>query len=164
MGRSVAHVGERPALSEQIQARCSAAALAASGGLGGLARGLGGLVAAFLGALAAFGGPSWLAAHALPPEFEGEADRYIDKIVIPGLEAAAAEGLVDAVDGFCEGIGFSPQQARALVLGTLEGTIAMAIDQDDQSLEDLRNSVTSKGGTTAAGLDALSFGFGKDFL
>ena len=42
------------------------------------------------------------------------------------------------------------------MLGTLEGTIAMAIAEDSQTLEDLRNSVTSKGGTTAAGLDALN--------
>ena len=53
-------------------------------------------------------------------------------------------------------LGFSHEQARALVLGTLEGAIAMAIAEDGQSLEDLRNSVTSKGGTTAAGLDALN--------
>ncbi len=70
----------------------------------------------------------------------------------PGYVFELARAYVAAA----EGIGFSHQQARALVLGTLEGTIAMAIDQDDQSLEDLRNSVTSKGGTTAAGLDALN--------
>ncbi|MBB3035143.1 pyrroline-5-carboxylate reductase [Alteriqipengyuania lutimaris] len=70
----------------------------------------------------------------------------------PGYVFELARAYVAAA----EGIGFSHEQARALVLGTLEGTIAMAIDQDDQSLEDLRNSVTSKGGTTAAGLDALN--------
>ncbi|ODT65205.1 MAG: imidazolonepropionase [Pelagibacterium sp. SCN 63-23] len=53
---------------------------------------------------------SYLAAHAVPPEFAGHADRYIDEVVIPGLEAAHAERLVDAVDGFCEGIAFSPEQ------------------------------------------------------
>ena len=70
----------------------------------------------------------------------------------PGYVFELARAYVAAA----EGIGFSHEQARALVLGTLEGTIAMAIDQGDQSLEDLRNSVTSKGGTTAAGLDALN--------
>mgnify|MGYP003112763108 FL=1 len=70
----------------------------------------------------------------------------------PGYVFELARAYVAAA----EGIGFSHEQARALVLGTLEGTIAMAIDQHDQSLEDLRNSVTSKGGTTAAGLDALN--------
>ena len=70
----------------------------------------------------------------------------------PGYVFELARAYVAAA----EGIGFSHDQARALVLGTLEGTIAMAIAEDDQSLEDLRNSVTSKGGTTAAGLDALN--------
>ncbi|MBL3608424.1 imidazolonepropionase [Rhodovulum sulfidophilum] len=56
---------------------------------------------------------SWLAAHALPPEYKGRAEAYIDEIAIAGLRAAHAEGLVDAVDGFCEGIAFSvPQMAR----------------------------------------------------
>lgn len=53
---------------------------------------------------------SYLAAHAVPPEFRGRADDYIDAVVLPGLEAAHAEGLVDAVDGFCEAIAFSPEQ------------------------------------------------------
>lgn len=53
---------------------------------------------------------SYLAAHAVPPEFRGRADDYIAEVVLPGLEAAHAEGLVDAVDGFCEGIAFSPVQ------------------------------------------------------
>ncbi len=53
---------------------------------------------------------TWLAAHAIPPEYAGKADAYIDEIVIPGLRQAAAAGLVDAVDGFCETIGFTTQQ------------------------------------------------------
>ena len=53
---------------------------------------------------------SFLGAHAVPPEFTGQADDYIDDICIPTLRAAHAEGLVDAVDGFCEGIAFDPAQ------------------------------------------------------
>ena len=53
---------------------------------------------------------SYLGAHAVPPEYKGRADAYIDELCIPGLGAAHAEGLVDAVDGFCEGIAFSPEQ------------------------------------------------------
>jgi len=65
---------------------------------------------------------SYLGAHATPPEYNGRADAYIDEVCIPGLEAAHAEGLVDAVDGFCEGIAFSPAQIarvfdRAKALG-----------------------------------------------
>ena len=53
---------------------------------------------------------SFLAAHAVPPEFTGRADAYIDEVCVPALRAAHAEGLVDSVDGFCEGIAFSPAQ------------------------------------------------------
>jgi imidazolonepropionase len=52
-----------------------------------------------------------LSAHALPPEFDGAPDAYIDAAIawLPALHAA---GLVDAVDAFCEGIGFTPAQTR----------------------------------------------------
>ena len=56
---------------------------------------------------------SFLGAHAVPPEFKDRSDAYIDEVCIPALRAAHAEGLVDAVDGFCEGIAFSTiQMAR----------------------------------------------------
>ncbi|MEO0390741.1 MAG: imidazolonepropionase, partial [Pseudomonadota bacterium] len=51
---------------------------------------------------------TFLGAHAIPQGME--ADAYIDQVCIPALRAAHAEGLVDAVDGFCEGIAFSPAQ------------------------------------------------------
>ena len=70
----------------------------------------------------------------------------------PGYVFEIARAYVEAA----KGLGFDAEDARTLVLGTLEGTIAMALEQSDQSLEDLRNSVTSKGGTTAAGLNALN--------
>ncbi|MDK3018917.1 imidazolonepropionase [Pseudodonghicola sp. IC7] len=53
---------------------------------------------------------SFLGAHALPPDYAGRADAYLDEVCIPTLRAAQAEGLVDAVDGFCETIAFSPAQ------------------------------------------------------
>ena len=53
---------------------------------------------------------SFLGAHAIPPEYKDHADAYIDEVCIPALKAAHAEKLVDAVDGFCEGIAFSPAQ------------------------------------------------------
>lgn len=66
---------------------------------------------------------SWLAAHATPPDYAGRNAAYLDEVVIPGLVEAHADGLVDAVDGFCEGIAFSPDEiarvfdaARALGL------------------------------------------------
>ncbi|MGY6567724.1 MAG: imidazolonepropionase [Salinarimonas sp.] len=51
-----------------------------------------------------------LCAHACPPEYAGRKDAFIDEVCIPSLHAAHAEGLVDAVDGFCEGIAFDTSQ------------------------------------------------------
>ena len=66
---------------------------------------------------------SFLGAHAVPADYASRADAYIDEVCIPALHAAHAEGLVDAVDGFCEGIAFDTAQmarvfdaARALGL------------------------------------------------
>ncbi|MGA8136237.1 MAG: imidazolonepropionase [Pseudomonas gingeri] len=53
-----------------------------------------------------------LAAHALPPEYVGRADDYIEHICSEMLPALAAEGLVDAVDAFCEYLAFSPDQVE----------------------------------------------------
>jgi imidazolonepropionase len=53
---------------------------------------------------------TFLGAHATPADYKGRDDAYIDEVCIPALRAAHAEGLVDAVDGFCEGIAFSPAQ------------------------------------------------------
>ena len=47
---------------------------------------------------------------AVPAEYLGKADDYIDKVCIPTLELAHKESLVDAVDGFCESIAFTPAQ------------------------------------------------------
>ena len=53
-----------------------------------------------------------LAAHALPPEYKDRADDYIEHICSEMLPALAAEGLVDAVDAFCEYLAFSPAQVE----------------------------------------------------
>ncbi len=53
---------------------------------------------------------SYLGAHALPPEYKDRPQAYLDEVCLPTLRAAHAEGLVDAVDGFCEGIAFDTAQ------------------------------------------------------
>lgn len=55
---------------------------------------------------------TFLGAHALPPEFKGDNAGYIAKVADEMLPALAAERLADAVDGFCEGIAFSPDEMR----------------------------------------------------
>lgn len=53
---------------------------------------------------------TFLGAHATPAEYAGRDDAYIDEVCIPTLRAAHTEGLVDVVDGFCEGIAFNTAQ------------------------------------------------------
>jgi imidazolonepropionase len=57
---------------------------------------------------------TFLGAHAVPPEFSGRADAYVDWICDEMLPAIVAEGLADAVDAFCENIAFTPAQTRRI--------------------------------------------------
>ena len=57
--------------------------------------------------------PTFLGAHALPPEYQHESDAYIDLVVADMIPAAAR--LATAVDAFCEGIGFSPAQCERVI-------------------------------------------------
>ncbi len=57
---------------------------------------------------------SYLAAHATPAEYKGRNADYIADIVLPGMERAHQEKLIDAVDGFCEGIAFSVEEMRTV--------------------------------------------------
>ena len=59
---------------------------------------------------------SFLGAHAVPAQYKGSADDYIDKVCIPALKLAHQENLVDAVDGFCESIAFTPQQIERVFI------------------------------------------------
>jgi len=61
-----------------------------------------------------------LAAHALPPEYAGRSDDYIAHICDEMLPALAEEGLVDAVDAFCEHLAFSPAQVERLFIKARE--------------------------------------------
>ncbi|MGQ2909719.1 MAG: imidazolonepropionase [Aliihoeflea sp.] len=78
---------------------------------------------------------SWLAAHAVPAEYKGRADAYIDEVVLPGMEVGAEESLIDAVDGFCEGIAFSPAQI-ARVFGKAKA-LGLPVKLHAEQLSDL---------------------------
>jgi imidazolonepropionase len=88
-----------------------------------------------------------LAAHALPPEFAGDADGYIDA-VMQWLPRLHGEGLVDAVDAFCEGIGFSPAQTRRVFAAARALDLPVKLHADQ--LSDL------DGAALAAEFDGLS--------
>ncbi len=53
---------------------------------------------------------TYLAAHSFPPEYKANRQGYITEVILPGMKLALAQGLVDAVDGFCESIAFSTQE------------------------------------------------------
>jgi imidazolonepropionase len=55
---------------------------------------------------------TFLGAHAVPAEFAGRQSDYVDEVCIHMLPAIAQQGLADAVDAFCEGIGFTPSETR----------------------------------------------------
>ncbi|SIS05594.1 imidazolonepropionase [Aquipseudomonas alcaligenes] len=55
-----------------------------------------------------------LGAHAVAPEYAGRADDYVSLVCEQMIPAATGEGLADAVDVFCEGIGFSPAQCERI--------------------------------------------------
>ena len=78
---------------------------------------------------------SYLGAHAIPPEYKGRADDYMNDVCIPTLLAAHAEGLVDAVDGFCESIAFSPAQIDRLF--TVARTLGLPVKLHAEQLSNL---------------------------
>ena len=74
-----------------------------------------------------------LAAHALPPEYQGNADGYIDYLCTELLPAVAESGLVDAVDAFCEGIGFSPAQVERYFLAAQQLSLPLKLHAEQLS-------------------------------
>jgi imidazolonepropionase len=91
---------------------------------------------------------TFLGAHALPPEFAGRADDYITEICGHMLPALAREGLVDAVDAFCENIGFTREQVTRLFnAATIQG---IRVKLHAEQLSDMQ------GAALAAAFRALS--------
>ncbi|MCC0029739.1 MAG: imidazolonepropionase [Brucellaceae bacterium] len=91
---------------------------------------------------------SFLGAHATPPEYKGRNRAYLEEVCLPALEAAAEAGLADAVDGFCEGIAFSPDEI-ALVFDKAKA-LGLPVKLHAEQLSDLG------GATLAARYEALS--------
>jgi imidazolonepropionase len=91
---------------------------------------------------------TFLGAHALPPDANGDKAAYITKVVDEILPAIHAAGLADAVDGFCEGIAFSPAEI-ARVFGVAI-RLGMPVKLHADQLSDL------DGAALAASYGALS--------
>ena len=89
---------------------------------------------------------TFLGAHAVPDRTD--ADTYIDAVCIPTLRDACAEGLVDAVDAFCEGIAFSPAQVARVFEAARDLGLPVKIHAEQLS--------NLGGAAMAAGFGALS--------
>ncbi len=89
-----------------------------------------------------------LAAHALPPEFAGRADDYIDFVCHTIIPQVAAEGLADAVDAFCEHLAFSPAQVERVFLAAQQAGLPVKLHAEQLS--------ALNGSTLAAKYHALS--------
>ncbi len=89
-----------------------------------------------------------LAAHALPPEFTGHADDYIDYVCREMIPAVAEAGAADAVDAFCETIGFSAAQTKRVFATAAAAGLRVKLHADQLS--------DTGGAALAAAADALS--------
>jgi imidazolonepropionase len=76
---------------------------------------------------------TFLGAHALPPEAGGDADAFIAQVAGQMLPTLAAEGLVDAVDAFCEGIAFSPSQVARVFAAAARLDLPVKLHADQLS-------------------------------
>lgn len=91
---------------------------------------------------------TFLGAHALPPEFAGNADAYVTYVCNEMLPAVAAAGVTDAVDAFCEGIGFSAAQTERIFVAA--GKYGLPVKLHAEQLSNLH------GAALAARYGALS--------
>jgi imidazolonepropionase len=89
-----------------------------------------------------------LAAHALPPEFAGRADDYIDVVCNETIPDVVRRGLADAVDAFCETIAFTPAQVRRVFAAAKSHGLRVKLHADQLS--------DSGGASLAAQFGALS--------
>jgi imidazolonepropionase len=96
-----------------------------------------------------------LAAHAVPPEFDGKADAYIDEVVQRIIPEAKRQGLADAVDAFCETIGFSPQQTRRVFDAARAAGLPVKLHAEQLSNQQCAALVAEYSGLSADHLEHL---------
>ena len=82
---------------------------------------------------------TFLGAHALPPEYAGRADDYISLVCEQALPAVAEQGLADAVDGFCDTIGFSFEQTERVFEAA--SAHALPVKLHAEQLSDMKGAV-----------------------
>lgn len=77
--------------------------------------------------------PTLLAAHALPPEHAGDRAAYVDLIIGEMIPKVARERLADSVDGFCEGIAFSPEEIDRIFAAARKAGLPVRLHADQLS-------------------------------
>nr|WP_320014602.1 imidazolonepropionase [uncultured Desulfobacter sp.] len=92
--------------------------------------------------------PTFLGAHALPPEYKGRTDDYVDLIINTMLPRVKSQGIASAVDAFCESIAFSTNQTKRLFTAATD--IGLPVKLHAEQLSD------SGGAALAAQFNALS--------
>jgi imidazolonepropionase len=99
---------------------------------------------------------TFLGAHALPPEYAGQPDAYIELLCAQMLPRLAGDGLVDAVDAFCERIGFTPAQTQRMF--DAAQALGLPVKLHAEQLSDLGGAalVARYGGLSADHLEFLS--------
>lgn len=98
---------------------------------------------------------SFLGAHALPPEFAQRADDYIAYVCDEMLPAVAAQGLADAVDAFCESIGFSLEQTRRVFETARELGLPLKLHAEQLSMQGGAAMAASYGALSADHLEYI---------
>jgi imidazolonepropionase len=99
---------------------------------------------------------TFLGVHAVPPEYAERADNYIDEVCERMLPALAEQGLVDAVDAFCESIGFSPAQTERVFEAAQRLGLPVKLHAEQLSDQNGAQLVARYGGLSADHLEHVS--------
>ncbi len=98
---------------------------------------------------------TYLAAHAIPSEFIGQEDIYVDKVCL-WMEILHQEGLIDAVDGFCENIAFSTAQMQIIFEKAKSLGLPVKLHAEQLSNQEGASLVAAYNGLSADHLEFLS--------
>jgi len=99
---------------------------------------------------------TFLGAHALPPEYKGRADDYIDLVCSEMLDTLVGEELVDAVDAFCENIGFTRAQTERVFRAAQKHKLPVKLHAEQLSDQDGSSLTAQYNGLSADHLEYLS--------
>jgi imidazolonepropionase len=100
--------------------------------------------------------PTYLGAHALPPEFEGDSEGYIDFVCRDVLPKLASENLATAVDAFCEKIAFTPAQTERVFKAALSHGLRVKLHAEQLSDQGGASLAAKYGALSADHLEYLS--------